>query len=127
MELKDFAGVHELNGVDFIEIGLEWGNHASVCRFKLDGKVYCAAEDPDDGYRSCLSNIYALPDDISLSTSFSNTVKAEYIDNGTDELIVFKDYANGEVVLEIGTVDYDDYYPCFVASFTPESMQINKS
>jgi hypothetical protein len=44
--------------------------------------------------------------------------------NGDDVLELF-DATTGKIVIEVGTENTDDYYPCFVASFHPEAMQPN--
>ena len=37
------------------------------------------------------------------------------------------DCKTGKTVLEVGTENTDDYYPCFVANWSPENMACNQS
>ena len=127
-----FAGTYLLDGVDFgdIDVKERFCSSASTCRFRLDGKVYVAVEDPEDGYRSCLQEIL-----ISADTSMSNTfppveVRAEHLTGHKDyygavDLVRFVDVVTRKPVLDIGTSNTDDYYPSFVASFMPENMTTN--
>jgi len=43
-------------------------------------------------------------------------------DYGENDTLEFINSKNGEVVLEVGTDNSDDYYPCFVANFYPEKI-----
>ena len=132
MELKDFKGKYQLQGVDeFTGTVKTWGANFEDCsaiRFKLDGIVYVATEDPDDGYRSYLGELKI--DEVDTKNPFSGVeVLASYRDinkyNETSEIIDFIDTTTGEVVLSVGTDNSDDYYPCFVAHFNPLAMSIN--
>lgn len=49
--------------------------------------------------------------------------KGEY--SGTDDVLELLDVANGKLILEVGTSNVDDYYPGFVATWTPENMAVN--
>lgn len=61
MDLQDFKGKYQLQGVDeFTGTVKTWGcdfENCSVIRFKLNGVVYVATEDPSDGYRSYLGEL----------------------------------------------------------------------
>lgn len=61
MELKALTGEHLLDAVDFSNEQVKmWGEQYEDCqvmRFRLDGNVYVATEDPDDGYRSHMKNL----------------------------------------------------------------------
>lgn len=132
MELQDFKGKYQLQGVDeFTGTVKTWGDNFEDCsaiRFKLDGVVYVATEDPNDGYRSYLGELKI--DDVDTKNPFSGVeVVASYRNinkyNETSEIIDFIDTTTGEVVLSVGTDNSDDYYPCFVAHFNPAAMSIN--
>jgi len=136
MELKAFIGEHVLDAVDFDEesVKAEYGDYyenCSVCRFRLDGNVYVAVEDPEDGYRSCLREIKIMPDATMKNVFPEGKVFARHRTEGEysskDDVIEFIDMTTGEVVLEIGTCDLDDYYPGFVANFNPAAMACNKT
>lgn len=132
MELKDFKGKYQLQGVDeFTGAVKTWGDRFEDCnaiRFKLDGVVYVATEDPDDGYRSYLGELKI--DEVDTKNPFNGVeVIASYRDinkyNETSEIVDFIDTTTGDIVLSVGTDNSDDYYPCFVAYFNPAAMSIN--
>jgi hypothetical protein len=133
MELKDLVGKHMLEAVDFSDEKIKaWDDefeYCQVCRFKLDGVIYMAVEDPSDGYRSSMKDL-----DVDASATMKNVFgpveviarhkhKGEYGEE--DDVLELIDTNTGLVVLEVGTENTDDYYPCFVASFHPEAMVIN--
>ena len=132
MELKDLAGEHMLDAVDFSSEQVKnWGDQFDACnviRFRLDSKVYTAIEDPSDGYRSSMREL-AVGDwpmfnvfqpvrvvgrHRTLSKYGCSSDVLELIDSGT-----------GKTVIEVGTDNDDDYYPRFVANFQPENMTPN--
>lgn len=128
MTLDDLVGEHELDAVDFSSESIKdsWGDGFEDCqsmRFRLDGVVYAVTEDPSDGYRSCMQDIVVVPD-AEMTNAFTPIRVLARMQRAVLELI---DIANGETVLEAGTDNADDYYPCFVASFTPEKMSVNAS
>ena len=132
MELKDFKGKYQLQGVDeftgTVKTWVDCFEDCNAIRFKLDGVVYVATEDPDDGYRSYLGELKI--DEVDTKNPFSGVeVLASYRDinkyNESSEIIDFIDTTTGEVVLSVGTDNSDDYYPCFVSYFNPAAMSIN--
>lgn len=50
MELRELTGLHVLDAVDF-SMSMSIVEDPQVMSFRVDGIVYMAAEDPDDGYR----------------------------------------------------------------------------
>lgn len=135
--LDDLVGEHVLDGVDLSEERVKtYGDQfedVSVIRFRLDGKVYTAVEDPSDGYRSSMKEIFV--EECPISNAFApvrvvgrkkprSTYGGENdtLENDTLELI---DVVTGRTVLEAGTNNTDDYYPSFVGVFHPENMVIN--
>lgn len=133
MELKDLVGRRKLDAVDFTNEKIKgWGDEyedCSVCRFRLDGVVYVAVEDPDDGYRSSMREL-AVATDATLTNVFpAIEVDAVYRDKYDEfsqaDLLVLVDVVTGQPVLEVGTNNSDDYYPWFVADFQPHNMATN--
>ena len=128
MELEDLVGTHMLDGVDYgivDDMANSGYDFTNVIRFRLDGIVYTATEDPDDGYRSHMRKLI-----VNKSSAIKNSfepiqVIAEMSDCGN--ILLVTDTLTGEVVLEVGTDYSDDYYPSFVSNFNPEAMCINKS
>jgi hypothetical protein len=132
MELKDLVGRHTLDAVDFETQKIPgWGGGFEDCnciRFRVDGVVYIALEDPVDGYRSSMRELMIV--DCKMTNVFPE-VKVlarhrtinEYHD--IDNVLELIDERTGKVIVEVGTANTDDYYPYFVAKFHPEAMVIN--
>lgn len=140
MELKDLVGNHILDAVDFSNEQIKtWSDEFEDCeviRFRLDGKVYAATEDPSDGYRSSMRDI-ALLGDVKMQNVFApQAVVGRYVTEkkawegssytNAAEILELVDTVTGRVVLEVGTDNSDDYYPSFVSSFHPEAMAGNQ-
>lgn len=133
-ELKDLVGEHVLDGVDFYT-ERQPGSYAdtddaSVCRFRLDGVVYCAIEDPSDGYRSCMRELAVGSKDRMKNVFPAIRVIGRYVSKDEDsynehDILELVDAITGRVVLEVGTHNADDYYPSFVANFDPTAMSTN--
>jgi hypothetical protein len=133
INLDSLVGEHMLDAVDmFSERIKQYGNNfedCSIIRFRLDGKVYTATEDPSDGYRSCMGTLFVSADEPMRNVFPPICVTARkrenerYQINDTLELV---DDVTGKVVLEVGTDNTDDYYPSFVGSFSPENMATNR-
>lgn len=133
MELQDLVGEHLLTGVDF---GVKpkdpervWDDDANTITFVLDGRAYLVTESPDDGYRSFMRDIKEVAD-ITIANTFAPVrVVGRYKDKctygGAADILELIDAANGKTVLEVGTDNSDDYYPSYVANFTPENMSVN--
>lgn len=134
IDLQTLVGEHELSGVDFDTIQVpRWYNSddtepAEAIRFILDGITYEAVEDPCDGYRNSMEGCYVT------STPVKNTFapvkvigrwRTEGQYSGTDEVLELIDAANGNVILEAGTLNVSDYYPSFKASWHPQLMAVN--
>jgi hypothetical protein len=96
--------------------------------FKLDDKVFEAIEDESDGYRSLLKTIerrdaaglifqpFAL-DDVQVRAVERHAEYGKWDTKSFDGYqFVAKD---GHVWLEVGTDEYDDYYPGFAFRYTP--------
>ncbi len=133
MELKELTGEHLLDAVDFSNEQVKtWGEQYEDCqvmRFRLDDHVYVAVEDPDDGYRSHMNDL-TIAEDATMKNTFApvrvigrHREKGSYGD--VDDVLELIDVDTGNVVLEVGTENTNDYYPCFVAAFHPEAMTPN--
>lgn len=136
MELKDLVGEHLLDSVDFSNEQVKtWGDEFEACqvmRFRLDGKVYTATEDPDDGYRSSMSQITV--GDWWMTNVFTpvrvvGRHRTVYEYGGSSDVLELVDVGTGKTVIEVGTDNDndndDDYYPSFVANFDPTAMTPN--
>jgi hypothetical protein len=129
VELKDLIGLHTLSAV---ETGYAKEGDSEGCgylAFILDGRKYTAFEDLDDGYRSFMDRIVVgrgkLKNTVPDTTVVA--VPARERHSTIDSLLVFYAVDNGEIVMEVGTDYYDEYYPSFVANFYPQNLPANKS
>lgn len=130
-ELKDLLGEHWLDAVDStVEQVHDYGEHfndATALRFRLNGIAYTVIEDPDDGYRSSLGQLFT-----SNGADMKNVFNPVWVvgrwkehnltDDGPSDIIELVDLWTARVVIEVGTNYSDDYYPSFVACFSPENM-----
>jgi hypothetical protein len=118
MELNNLVGKHYLMGVDFENTNVGY-NDAQQINFVLDGKTYSATEDPEDGYRSCMKMI------LECQTAVKNLFYPVEVVGSMDEkgeIIEFRSVKSGQIILRVGTDCSDNYYPWFVAQFTPENI-----
>ncbi|MAZ17916.1 MAG: hypothetical protein CL535_16500 [Ahrensia sp.] len=132
-ELTDMLGKHMLDAVDFSkESRKRWTDEyedCAVCRFRLNGTVYAAVEDPSDGYRSCMQEL--IVDDLAeMQNVFPpievvGTHKTSGSFGDKDDILQLIDTTTGKAVLEVGTASTDDYYPSFVSHFDPAAMATN--
>lgn len=122
MELKDLVGEHQLDAVDFESEGVapEYED-CQVIRFRLNGVVYRVIEDPEDGYRSAMRKIEVATGATMRNRFVPVRVRAVYKTRDKHEtecdILELFNASTGRLVLEVGTEDVEDYYPCFVASF----------
>ena len=118
---------HFLNliGAELEYYGADEGDNT----FKVDGVVFKALEDPDDGYRSYLSTIdYTDEHNSIFFRSPLALVRIETYDMRNDDEYLSQanqgyrlvDVVDGHVWLKFGTHNYDDYYPMFIFSHTPK-------
>lgn len=114
-KLKELAGEHRLQAVAY---GKD-GNGL----FKLDGITYEAVCDEDDGYRSYMDDLTIVKD---IPQMFDIPVLVSFEDAWHDDRIEILDRRNKLLVLNVGTKDLDDYYPCYVFDYHPENIFENK-
>lgn len=133
VKLTSLVGLKMLDAVDFTNercqrYSDEWED-CQACRFRLDGKVYLAIEDPSDGYRSSLASLSEYQEECPMQNVFQPVqVLARHRDSGSyheADILEIIDVSTGKTVLEVGTENSDDYYPSFVANFRPENMVTN--
>lgn len=122
MEFKDLIGTHKLSGVDYGHTP----ENSNTVDFVLDGDIYSAIEDPEDGYRSSMKDIAKgrISEVKNTFPPISILIRERDIDRD-GEVLDFVDIKNGKTVLSIGTNETDFWYPYFVGEFFPENMSIN--
>lgn len=122
LSLESLCGTHFLSGVELTSEEYD-GEKCEVCLFKLDDVTYKLVEDPDDGYRSYCREICVTKSEPQYA--FPEIEVLCYMMSGDNNVLVFKDTANGETILEVGTLDIYDWYPCCHFKYTPENMACN--
>lgn len=125
MELKDLVGNKKLDAVEFQSIEGFYGN-CNIIKFRLDGIVYFAMEDEKDGYRSSMKYITVLDSGLVKNIFPAIDVICTYDDGYGSDLLRIYDTETGEIVLEVGTDNTDEYCPFFLDRFSPEAMITNK-
>ena len=114
-----------LSGFDRVD-GDYSNGHADEIIFILNNETYKAKEDENDGYRSSLGYV-SKTNDVCKNTFSSHKVKTRWKSNVYEEnhTIEFVDVISGRPVLEIGTDNWDDYYPCCRLNFMCDNLAIN--
>lgn len=131
MELSDLCGKHILSGIERGVVQItRYSYHtddANYTKFCLDGVNYMALEDPDDGYRSYLTELYTV--DEPCQTIIPPTEVLGVMEDDTNygkmDVLRFIDIITSKVVLRVGTADTDDYYPYCVQEWIPENLACN--
>lgn len=119
--IQNLAGLHKLSGFDN-SIPDKKDLEDGVC-FIIDNKKYQLYTNPDDGWRSYMSDLFE--EDVKCA----NVFEPEYV------FIVYKRYSDfngitiynmfGEIIAELGTNNMNGYYPCAINEFYPENLAIN--
>lgn len=134
MKLIDLIGKHTFTGVELGTTEREmWaGRYEKVnsVKFELDGIIYMATENPDDGYRSYMNELEIINEPLKFKIPQMQVVcvhdtKDEYGDKS--DILSFIDVENGKVFLRIGTENTDDYYPYCLFEYKPENMHYNQN
>lgn len=129
--LESLCGKHIFSGCELTTEtikGYFGEEQCNICLFLLDGITYIAIENPDDGYRSYCEDLkisektprYTFPGIEVLCSMMENE------DCQNNNVLVIRDVANGKTILEVGTKNYDDWYPYCHFSYTPENMVCNQ-
>lgn len=120
MTLEDLVGEHLFSGVAY---GND-ANGAGTFSFTIDGAIFTAVEDENDGYRSAMDELRSGG---NIDTSFpAIKIFASMSSNPNEDILEFRDMGNGKVVLRVGTDNEDNYYPCFISEYTPENMSVER-
>lgn len=121
--MQNLTGLHKLSGFDN-SIPDKEDLQNGVC-FILDDRRYQVYEDPDDGYRSYTSGVFE--EDVQCANIFEPEYVFVVYDDDSNRFRGLKFYSmDGKLIAKIGTVDYEDWYPCAVLRFYPENLAINK-
>ena len=122
-KLTDLIGLHTLSGFD-TSIPDKENLEDGVC-FVLDDKKYQIYTDPDDGWRSYLSELFEediecrnmIPPELVL------IVEKEKENKNYDGILIYS--SNSKVIADISTDNSDDWYPCARCEWYPENLSSN--
>ncbi len=129
-------GAHLLSGVDEFRItGDLWD--VDGWSILLDGEMYIAYYDPDDGYRSYASIRKATAEEVAnikiinkfppqevISSSYRETIEEDGWCQRDAETFRLAN-CRGDLVLEVSTDYSEDYYPHGHVEYRPENLPIN--
>lgn len=101
----------------------DYAEDAGCFCFILNGEAFCATEDPSDGYRSSMADLQQVP--IWTVRNTFAPVLVTLCMTADDNILEVSDAKTGQIVIEVGTDNADDYYPRFVGSFSPQNMSVN--
>ena len=139
VEISDIVGKAKLKGIDIFAEDRKpnmWADDkddgydmesCAVCRIILNRRGYEFWENPEDGYRSThngpiiisaglVKNIFAPVDVVVMHVDKQYTYSEEC------NIVKIVNIANGETILDVGTRDVDDYYPCWTCNYYPEAI-----
>lgn len=124
--LTSLVGEHVLTGVEFgtrppDREAYRYDDSATIS-FVLDGITYTAAEDPSDGYRSSMERLFVGG---GVANVFPPCRVVCSIRERGEYVLEMRDVTTGKIVVEVGTSNTDDYYPCYEARFDPTAMAVN--
>jgi hypothetical protein len=128
VEVNELLGKHYLSGVDFGEIKIDssFNDTANTINFILDNEIFTVVEDPSDGYRSRMEEIFKNKNGVEVKNTFCpvEVFVVERDENDCD-IFDFYDVGSNKIILSIGTEYTDEYYPYFVSEWNPENLAIN--
>lgn len=116
VDTTSLVGPHSLDAAEVLIESVKLPHYrlpvkSRVLRFRLDGVVYRATEDPHDGYASSLDSIQPSNDAVKNVFAPRQVIARKK----TRDVLEFNDAITGETVLRLGTEDLDTYEPYFVA------------
>lgn len=133
MIFEDLVGNHILSGVDYgSKIVSRYGDEddSEYVTFILDNVAYTAIEDPEDGYRSCCDDLIVNPCG-TIHNAFDPVEVVckmrENDDYEVNDVLEVYDVKTEKLILAIGTMNTDDYYPWFEFEYNPENMILNQN
>jgi hypothetical protein len=122
VDIYSLVGQHWLSGAGYGQPVTNGSEEGSVFQLVLDGRQYDFVENPDDGYRSYLSEVF-VSDEITVDNTFPPVkVYIKGKPDDPDEEIIYGYTDGGGFLFAVGTENTDDYYPYYVGEWHPENM-----
>lgn len=138
MKTKFFNEIQDgkafLSGIDTVTVKV--GYYGEECSdgvlFQLNGKNYLCYYDPEDGYRSTSRFFettqkckYTFPPQPVLVEQYDARYGEDFYGTSTHGIKIYNEQK--ELILWVGTDNYDDYYPVAIFEYYPENLPINKN
>lgn len=120
-QLTDLIGIHVLTGFD-TSIPDKENLEDGVC-FVLDDKKYQIYTDPDDGWRSYLSELFEEDIECRNMIPPEAVLIVEKKNKNYDGILIYS--SNGKLIADISTDNFDDWYPCARCEWYPENLVSN--
>ena len=120
--MQNLTGLHKLSGFDD-NIPDKENLEDGVC-FILDGEKYQVYTNPDDGWRSYISELFK--EDVQCANRFESEDVFVVYEESSDFKGIKMYTMSGKIIVELGTSNWDDWYPCAINHFYPENLAINK-
>jgi hypothetical protein len=123
IDLAHFVGENEFSGIRVDEdVSINGDLYTSVT-VVLNDIFYTFKEDPMDGQRSRLGEIFIDEYKDILDIHSGNMLFGElYFSEGAEHFIDLCNPYSGEVVIRLGTMDTDYDYPYFLFDYFPENL-----
>ncbi len=129
-ELDDLVGERTLTAVDCCD------DEESIM-FTLDGVMFRTQIDADDGYRSYMDKLEIITDiGDAIDQRFVNNIPPVQVtctlqtegehEGSSDWVLKLRDTKSNLVILRIGTIDIDDYYPGYLQEWLPQNIHYNR-
>lgn len=128
--LDQLVGPHKMRHTPTTDVRHPFDSDANGIAFSLGDTVYLVFEDPSDGYRSHAGPLLSYLGDFSalgcrtynycdLDVVCSMRAKGPNPYDHDCEILEVRVASTGDLILEVGTENSDDYYPSFIARWTP--------
>lgn len=126
-KLEDLVGEHLMDHTPSTDVRHPFDSDSNGIAFTIDGNTYMVFEDGNDGYRPSagpLLGFKGMP--YEIGGDYGEYCRLKVVgsmclsgDNCSAHILEFRLVETGAVVLRVGTDNDDDYYPSFVAEWSP--------
>lgn len=124
IDLHHFTGEYLFSGIHTEQCFTDKDEQYMKVCLVLDDTIYTFEENPQDGQRSCLGDVY-IDDWQSIVDNFEpQEVVGVIQDDHYEYSIRFVHPDTDELILRIGTLDKSHDYPFFQFDFNPENMDV---
>ena len=128
-QLSDLVGEHLMEAVPRLDLRHPFDPDATGAAFTLSENTYLVFEDPNDGYRSAAAPLLGFA---GSAYQLGGEYRTEYLrpplkvvctmEGEGGEVLTMRD-ERGQIVFEVGTDNSDDYYPSYIARWSPPGVR----